>query len=483
MRSKTWVIGWGILVLFLFGGIGSLVYKVDPFIHYHAPDTTTYYYELNNERSQNDGICKYFAYDALITGTSMTENFKTSEFDEIFGVTSIKVPYSGGSYKEINDNLKNALSHNSELKIILRGLDMGKFFDESNKMRYDLGTYPTYLYDDNPYNDVNYLFSKDIIFNRVYPMILASEDENFTPGVTSFDDYSRWQYSFTFGKNTVYPDEIKSELPGEPVHLTESQKETIRENISQNVTSLAEQYPNVEFYYFFPPYSTFWWKGMIETGTVYSQIEAEKYIIELILEHDNIHLFSFNSRTDIITNLNNYKDIMHYGQWINSIMLKWMHDGDYQLTWDNYQAYLEEELEFFVSFDYGSLNDQEDYESDFYAAALLNEELTGAVPMKLFEETNGAQISVQSVDDYGYLVFDGRRIADDGQPTVYVYNDKNETVAAWSPDYADLDEEWYQYVLDITQVDGEITIVMNGCCADEGRDDEAVYMFRNVMLY
>ena len=50
-----------------------------------------------------------------------------------------------------------------------------------------------------------------------------------------------------------------------------------------------------------------------------------------------------------------------------------MHDGEYLLTKDNYQEYIENEREFYRNFDYDSLNNQTDYEDDFYAAELLNE--------------------------------------------------------------------------------------------------------------
>ena len=93
MKSKSWLAGWFILVTVILGMVGTWVYKIDPFFHFHKPYTDVYYYNLNNQRSQNDGICKHFDYDALITGTSLTENFKTSEFDKIFGVNSVKVPY------------------------------------------------------------------------------------------------------------------------------------------------------------------------------------------------------------------------------------------------------------------------------------------------------------------------------------------------------------------------------------------------------
>ena len=352
---------------------GAWVVRVDPFFHYHKPLTEGYFYYLNNERSQNDGISKHFDYDALITGTSMTENFKTSELDAIFGTDSIKVPYSGGSYKEINENLINALAHNPNLKIIIRGLDMTVFIRDKDAMRFDLGHYPTYLYDKNLFNDVKYIFNRDVLFKRVYPMVLDNDNEGFEPGITSFDDYSNWMANYTFGINTVCPDGVVVQDAGAPVHLKDAERDMVLENIQQNVTSLAEQYPEVTFYYFFTPYSALWWQALVNTGTIYKQIEAEELVIEEILKHDNIKLYSFNNLTDITTDLNNYKDIMHYGSWINSLMLQYMYDGKCLLTYDNYEEYLEDELSFYTSFDYGQLNDQVDYEDDYLAETLLNE--------------------------------------------------------------------------------------------------------------
>ena len=78
MKEKLWITlfaataGAGILAVAL------CVLQVDPFFHFHRPDTAAYYYELNSERYQNDGISRYFDYDALITGTSMSENFRTT---------------------------------------------------------------------------------------------------------------------------------------------------------------------------------------------------------------------------------------------------------------------------------------------------------------------------------------------------------------------------------------------------------------------
>ena len=55
---------------------------------------------------RDDETVKHFEYDAIITGTSATQNFKTLELGKLFCVNSIKVPFCSASYKEINENLE-----------------------------------------------------------------------------------------------------------------------------------------------------------------------------------------------------------------------------------------------------------------------------------------------------------------------------------------------------------------------------------------
>ena len=76
--KKLWVIGYLIIVIAALAAAATTVIATDPFFHFHAPNTDAYFYPLNNQRSQNDGISRNFEYEGLITGTSMTENLMSS---------------------------------------------------------------------------------------------------------------------------------------------------------------------------------------------------------------------------------------------------------------------------------------------------------------------------------------------------------------------------------------------------------------------
>ena len=84
-KHVLWLIGYLLLVFVALGLVASKTIHVDPFFHFHKPYISEYFYPLNNQRSQNNGIVKHFDYTGLITGTSMTENFKTSEAESLWG--------------------------------------------------------------------------------------------------------------------------------------------------------------------------------------------------------------------------------------------------------------------------------------------------------------------------------------------------------------------------------------------------------------
>lgn len=351
MRTgKKWMIGFVTLFLVILVSIGALTIIVDPYFHYHKPLPGVSYI-LDNERYQNNGIVKHFEYDAIITGSSMTECFKPSELNELFGVNAIKVPYSGGSYKEINENLMVATEYNPDIKMIVRGLDGVRFFNSKDDM--DYSDYPTYLYDRNPFNDVSYLYNKSILMVTLQNLLGFDSVGKIE---MSFDDYCNWNEHYSFGKdavndyyarNTVV--RVESQIP-----ITEEERTIIKENIEQNVIALAKENPQIEFYLYITPYSICFMDYWKLEGKLERHLAAEKYIIELLLPYENIHLFSFNTEYDTICNLDYYRDVAHHNEDLNSQILMWMKDGHGELTEDNYEAYCDEVYDFYMNFDYDS---------------------------------------------------------------------------------------------------------------------------------
>ena len=337
----------GIILILFLTAIAMII--IDPYFHYHKP-LSFLSYRLGNQRYINNGIVKHFDYNAVITGTSMTENFKSSQFDKLFNVNSIKVPFSGGSYKEINDNIEVALKNNKNIKYVLRGLDYGGINQEYDHMRYN--SYPTYLYDGNIFNDYKYWWNKEILIKGVARNLFYTL---LKKGITSFDEYSNWNNSFISGKKAVLKDYKRQEKENIKKFLSKEDLEKIDKNTEKNITRLPKQYPNTKFIYFITPYSIVYFDELNQKGEIEKQILAEKYMIEKILEISNIELYSFFNNYEMITNLDNYKDAGHYMEHINDQILIWIKDKKYRLTKENYKKYINNNLEFYQKYDYNKI--------------------------------------------------------------------------------------------------------------------------------
>lgn len=336
-----------IIILILL--VSSIVLIVDPFFHYHKPLIfLNYFMSGNQQRYMNDGIVKKFNYNAIITGTSMTENFRSSQFNNLFNINSVKVPFFGGSYKEINDIIKISLQNNKNIKYILRGLDFGKINEKSDKMSYD--SYPEYLYDDNIFNDYKYILNRGVFFQSLINIIKSLTKKE----KINFDNYSSWREDEK-GKDVVLRTYSRLNKKISKQTLSNDDIEIIRENVQKNVLDVPLQYPNTKFIYFITPYSIVYWDSINQSGEILKQLETEKIMIEMILEVPNIELYSFFNNYDLITNLDNYKDAGHYIYTVNDKILDWISKKEYRLTKDNYKEYLEKNKVFYLNYDYDSI--------------------------------------------------------------------------------------------------------------------------------
>ena len=85
--------------------IAAVNIAIDPLFQYHKP-----WFGLEpvitNERYQNAGVIKHFDFDNVIMGTSMCENFKVSEVNDLFGGQTVKVTIACSTADNMTYQLK-----------------------------------------------------------------------------------------------------------------------------------------------------------------------------------------------------------------------------------------------------------------------------------------------------------------------------------------------------------------------------------------
>lgn len=325
----------------------ATVIAVDPYFHYHAP-LKDLFYTLDNQRAQTRGMAKFFDYDAIITGTSLTEQFYTSEFDSFFGTNSAKFPFSGATFYETEQMLESAFRSGNEIRYVLRSLDVNHLTDESKSLREDLGDYPYYLYNDKWWDDYRYLLNEDVLLGYCVPT-LAGFIEGVPGGHTSFDDYMR---SGGGGAKWFFSEEPFDSSGIEEIPLSNEEKNRLIENVRTNIVDIANAHPDTTFIYFIPPYNTEFWMGNVKEGKVGCVCDEIRITMRLLLECENIKLYCFTNRTDITTDLNNYIDGYHYVESINSMILQWIAEDEDFITWENYAEYVDTMEDFYKNYKY-----------------------------------------------------------------------------------------------------------------------------------
>ncbi len=335
-------------ILLFFAGFAGITIFVDPLFHYHAP-TKSLQYPLYDDVYMDDGIVRNFDYDAVITGSSMAANFRASQFDELFGTHSIKVPLYGASYHEINNLLEQAFEHTTKINYVVRGLDSTMLINDKD-ITYNENP-PLYLYDDNPFNDVEYVLNKDIYFKFTSYVFTFMKLGGKT---TNFDTYKNYSGNYENNPTKLKNDYVEKREPKNEnsEQLTDYDIQMLTENLEQNVLKLVKDNPDTEFYLFFPPYSILCFDDWKQRGLLDKTLDAHEKAIELLLPYDNIHLYSFFNQFEMVCDLRNYTDTLHYRQNVCDIMLNSMATQQGLLTQDNYMAYMAQIRYFYNELDY-----------------------------------------------------------------------------------------------------------------------------------
>lgn len=346
-KQKTWFLSTLLIILGILASVLIIMVVVDPYFHFHGP-LKNISYRLYSERYMNNGIAKHFEYDAVITGSSMNQNFKTTLMDELWGTNSIKIPFSGAGFEEIKDSLEVALNSKNNVKYVLWGLDYNGLNREYDWQGYD--EYPEYLYDNNLFNDTSYIFNKTILFEGLLNNILFNLSGQET---TTFDEYSTWEAGSGWERISGTYKRQAEILPMEK--MSEEEKNRVEKNVTENIVKLAKAYPDTQFLLFYTPYSALYWESIYRQGWLEKQIQMEQIATELMLECDNIQLFSFCQETQVTGDVNQYRDKEHYVAEINGMIMQWIAQGRGLVTRDNYRDILNWERNYYMNYDYDSL--------------------------------------------------------------------------------------------------------------------------------
>ena len=313
-------------------------YIVDPYQQYRK--AWLYTFVVKSERYMNPGFIKHYEYDSLLIGTSMVANFKASDIENKLGFGKVlKVPTFGGNICEQLETIEFAQKY-KKINNILFGLDLYSFsgFNIPTKEKKD---FPNFLYDDTIINDSKYLLNTRV-FARSLKALLNRYDKEKVE--YQLDNLYEWQseYEFMFdGGNNAKKDYLSQKERYKSFRFL-YKFDILKKNFDKYLLPIIKNNRDINFYFFYPPYSILYNKLMQNSGYLNDYLKFKLYVFSVMKEYKNIKLYDFQNAYHITNDLGNYKDITHYHQRINLWMLNSMKKGAYLVSKDNIDKMINE---------------------------------------------------------------------------------------------------------------------------------------------
>lgn len=295
----------------------ALIVYVDPFFHYHKP-LENFPYLVDNQLSQNPGMAAHMSYDSVILGSSMTVNFNTDWFEELMGLNTIKLSYSGAFPKDQSNIMKIIFDSDNEVKKVFLGVDVITYTGGVEETKYPI---PDYLYDDKLLNDIQYVLNKDVLLNYVLRPLADPDPTDLSTVYASWWTEEYYSEAWVL-HNYTEPEQTEEETPAEAYISAAAQ------NLDVNICPYIEENPDTEFVVFFPPYSILFWNDVLRENHFRATLEEYRYLAERLNAYENVSVYFFPDREDIILDLNHYADYSHYHPDYNRFMTECFADGE-----------------------------------------------------------------------------------------------------------------------------------------------------------
>lgn len=298
---------------------------------------------------QIPGLLKHYDYDTVVVGSSLTKNYQINDFKKYFGYNTINASIDGLS-AEGQKAVFDLVVKSKKAKRVFWLINTSVL---SSERRFMKASFPNYLYDNNPLNDLQYLVSKETLQSSAKLVIKNILKKSYTQDLNSLYLDPR-----TRGRRELLR-RYRKVINGRD--LSENEKRIINQDMSGKSNRIAletfhriwenavKNNPDIEFTLFFVPRTIL--KSIIgyRFGNINSDLKLKKDIFQILSKYPNVRVFDFEDAYAIRENLNEYWDLSHYSPVLTSKIIKYFSEDKYLLTEKNidkryadYKKYLEE---------------------------------------------------------------------------------------------------------------------------------------------
>jgi hypothetical protein len=324
---------------------GWINYTVDPFQQYRVPSKYEGRFYRAFQRHENPGVARNYDYTRAVLGSSFLENISGSEADRAFGSgKTMNLCISALTAYEARKMLEVMLA-TGKLKQVIYNVDYNSFSGDPKRTGLP-EPLPLYLYDAQHWNDYPYVLSLTALRKSLNIMMGRTE----IGYRTDRDKPWYWADDETFGAKRVTDGMDPHDMNGrfkQPLRTLDGMMRSFDENLEP----LVRDNPQVEFIFVWPPYSILVWADFVQRGQLDVSLEFKRKFFERLSKYPNARIHDFQARMDWITDLEQYRDMYHFGPKISSAMVTAIAKGDESVTPDNIGLYITKQRDIAVNAD------------------------------------------------------------------------------------------------------------------------------------
>lgn len=350
--------------LFLAGHLIPLI-AIDP-LNVSRLELSDNEFYIREMRFQSAGIINKIDFDSVIIGSSMAENFQPQKSSKVLGGAFQNLSLSGSLLSERKVVLEYLFSK-KEISTVLISIDGVTRVQRNAGIPLDAWSQ---LYNDKYYDDFRVYLSRKF---SPYLSCHSSLDNTISHWLfgncphekirLSLEELTEWQsdpqQNSRFGGIEAWLKHKNNQQVSSSIKLInnaiatssaiQGHKKINSENaiydaneFSQNISPIIHAQPDTRFILFFPPYSVFHHAvtKSLEPDVYLQYLELVKALVLETRKFPNAELYWFQDK-GFTRNIENYKDLTHYHQDINNLILENFSRGKSRLTEDNYLTLLD----------------------------------------------------------------------------------------------------------------------------------------------
>lgn len=344
MEYKKWAIWLIALTFAALSLFAAVLFIVDPLMMFRDGSKTFSYFTYDQLYSA-PGVARHTDYDSVVTGSCMVGQFDVNEVNALFDVDALKLTFNKATDKNIRTILDICFEKNPNLKTVFLSLDSFGAIKEADQTGYPL---PEYLYERSAASYTTYLLNLDVFYHFGMKNVLGTLQGKRSGPTEIGPDHEGGKS----GAEVVLPYSTPIDASSFPKVDTSAFMRNTEENLRENLIPLLEAHPDTEFVFYLPPYSILYWEKRNALGAFRPLMESLRTVIGECLKYDNVRIYSYMWDKDIILNLDNYRDILHFTAPVASRILVEIAQDRGRIGPDDYSAQIDAFIDYVESFDF-----------------------------------------------------------------------------------------------------------------------------------